>query len=88
MAERQVAEQALLVSEQRYQSLLASTTDYVYMHTLKLICRTLLHLVKQAARLPQSVGFAVQQRRRQIALQELEAERLDRLRNPSKYQGR
>ena len=33
-AERQVAEQALLVSEQRYQSLLASTTDYVYTVTM------------------------------------------------------
>jgi hypothetical protein len=29
MAERKVAERALLVSEQRYQSLLASTNDYV-----------------------------------------------------------
>ena len=34
MAERKVAEQALLVSEQRYQSLLASTTDYVYTVTM------------------------------------------------------
>lgn len=30
MAERKVAERALLVSEQRYQSLLASTNDYVH----------------------------------------------------------
>jgi PAS domain-containing protein len=29
MAERKVAEEALLLSEQRYQSLLASTTDDV-----------------------------------------------------------
>jgi PAS domain S-box-containing protein len=34
MAERKVAEQALLVSEQRYQSLLASTSDYVYTVTM------------------------------------------------------
>jgi PAS domain S-box-containing protein len=33
-AERKVAEQALMVSEQRYQSLLASTTDYVYTVTM------------------------------------------------------
>jgi hypothetical protein len=56
--------------------------------TLKLICRTILHLVKQAWRLPQAAGSAVEQRRRQTVLRELEAERLDRLRNPSKYQGR
>jgi len=55
---------------------------------MKRICRTLLHLVKQAWRLPQEVGLAVKQRRRQTVLQELEAERLDRLRNPSKYVGR
>jgi hypothetical protein len=58
------------------------------MHTLKLICRAILHLVRQTWRLPQSAGSAIKQRRRQTLLQELEAERLDRLRNPSKYVGR
>ena len=58
------------------------------MHTLKLICLNFLRLVKQAWLLPQSVANAVQQRRRQIVLNELEAERLDRIRNPLKYLGK
>jgi hypothetical protein len=58
------------------------------MHTLKLICLTILQLVKQVWLLPQSVANAVKQRRRQIVLNELEAERLDRIRNPSKYLGK
>jgi hypothetical protein len=58
------------------------------MHTLKLICLTFLQLVKQVWLLPQSVANAVKQRRRQIVLNEHEAERLDRIRNPSKYLGK
>jgi hypothetical protein len=58
------------------------------MHTLKLICLTILQVVKQACLLPQSVANAVQQRRRQVVLNEHEAERLDRIRNPSKYLGK
>jgi type IV secretory pathway VirB4 component len=58
------------------------------MHTLKLICLTILQVVKQACFLPQSVANAVQQRRRQVVLNEHEAERLDRIRNPSKYLGK
>ena len=58
------------------------------MHTLKLICLTIIHLVKQAWLLPQSVAMAVKQRRRQLVLNGVEAERLDRIRNPSKYLGK
>ena len=58
------------------------------MHTLKLICLNFLQLVKRVWLLPQSVANAVKQRRRQIVLNELEAERLDRIRNPSKYLGK
>ena len=58
------------------------------MHTLKLICLTFLQLVKQVWLLPQSVANAVKQRRRQIVLNELESERLDRIRNPLKYLGK
>jgi hypothetical protein len=58
------------------------------MHTLKLICLNFLQLVKQVWWLPQSVANAVKQRRRQIVLNELEAERLDRIRNPLKYLGK
>ena len=58
------------------------------MHTLKLIGLTILQLVKQVWLLPQSVANAVNQRRRQVVLNELEAERLDRIRNPLKYLGK
>ena len=58
------------------------------MHTLKLICLNFLQLVKPVWLLPQSVANAVKQRRRQIVLNELEAERLDRIRNPLKYLGK
>ena len=58
------------------------------MHTLKLICLTIFQLLKQAWLLPQSVVIAVQQRRRQNVRINLEAERLDRIRNPSKYLGK
>jgi hypothetical protein len=58
------------------------------MHTLKLICLIIIQLVKQACLLPQSVVKAIHQRRRQNVLNELEVERLDRIRNPSKYLGK
>src|ERR1700694_314558 len=58
------------------------------MHILKLICRTIIRLVKQAWILPQTVALAVRQRRQQVVLNELEAERLDRICNPSKYLGK
>jgi len=46
------------------------------------------NLAKQAWLLPKTITLALQQRRRQIALNEFEIERLDRIRNPSKYAGR
>ena len=58
------------------------------MRTLKLICLTIIHLVKQAWMIPQSLVNAGKDRRRRIVLDELEAERLDRIRNPSKYLGK
>jgi hypothetical protein len=58
------------------------------MRTLKLICLTIIHLVKQAWLLPRSIAMAVKQRRRQDVRGELEVERLDRIRNPSKYLGK
>jgi hypothetical protein len=58
------------------------------MHTLKLIYLTLIQLVKQACLLPQTIAKAAQQQRRQTVLNEHEAERLDRIRNPSKYLGK
>jgi len=58
------------------------------MKTLKLICQTIGQLAKRAWLLPQSVVNAVKQRQRQTILNELEVERLDRIRNPSKYLGK
>ena len=58
------------------------------MHTLKLIGMTVIQLAKQVWLLPQSIANAVHQRRRQVVLNEQEVERLDRIRNPSKYRGK
>jgi hypothetical protein len=58
------------------------------MHTLKHICLVIGNLIKQAFCLPQAIAIAVKQRRRQATLNEFEAERLDRIRNPSKYLGK
>ena len=59
-----------------------------FMYTLKLICLTIVNLAKQAWQLPQTVALALQQRRRKLARLQFETERLDRIRNPSKYAGR
>ena len=58
------------------------------MHILKHVSQATVSLVKQARLLPQSVATAVKQKRRQTALHRFEAERLDRIRNPSKYLGK
>ena len=58
------------------------------MHVLKRIFQTTIGLFRQALLLPQSVAVALRRRRRQFALNALEAERLDRIRHPSKYLGK
>ena len=58
------------------------------MYILKLICMTIIQLIKQVWLLPQTVVDAIKQRRQQVVRNELEAERLDRIRNPSKYLGK
>jgi len=58
------------------------------MYKLKVICLTVVELVKQAWLLPQTIALAVQQRRQQLTRRQFETERLDRIRNPSKYRGR
>ena len=55
---------------------------------MKLTFQRAVGLFKQAWLLPHAVAVALKQRRRQFALNLLEAERLDRIRNPSKYLGR
>jgi len=59
-----------------------------FMYILKLICLTIVELVKQTWLLPQTVTLALQQRRRKLTRHQFETERLDRIRNPSKYVGR
>ena len=58
------------------------------MATLKYLFLTLVQLVKQAWLLPQTIAHSVKQRRDRVAFNELESERLDRIRNPSKYLGK
>lgn len=58
------------------------------MYLLKLVCMTIIQLIRQLGLLPQSIVSAAKQRRRRLAQNELEAERLDRIRNPSKYLGK
>ena len=58
------------------------------MNILKTIYQTLAALVKQALLVPRSVAIATRLKRRQVARDEFEAERLDRIRNPSKYLGK
>jgi hypothetical protein len=54
----------------------------------ELICLTLIQLAKQAWSMPRALAIASEQRRRLIIRNEREAERLDRIRNPSKYLGK
>ena len=58
------------------------------MNPLRRMCMAFIQLIKQARLLPRSVTEAAEQRRRQVVLNEHEAERLDRIRNPSKYLGK
>jgi hypothetical protein len=55
---------------------------------LKLILEAIGRFARQAWSLPQSIAISVTHRQRQVALNEQEAERLDRIRNPSKYLGK
>ena len=58
------------------------------MHFLKFIFQTTVGFFKQAWLFPHSFAVARTQRRQRFALDEIEAERLDRIRNPSKYLGK
>jgi hypothetical protein len=58
------------------------------MKQLKLIYLTIIQLARQVGSLPRTIADAVWQKRRQTVLDENESERLDRIRNPSKYRGK
>jgi hypothetical protein len=52
------------------------------------MCLTILQWFKQIAAIPQTIANAAKERERQRVLDEHEVERLDRIRNPSKYRGK
>jgi len=58
------------------------------MEMFKTFYRTITVVAKQAWLLPRSLSIATRLRRRQVAREEFETERLDRIRNPSKYLGK
>jgi hypothetical protein len=58
------------------------------MQQLKAIGQAIVSLIRQVWCLPHSIAIAAKERQRQIILDDLEAERLDRLRNPWKYLGK
>jgi hypothetical protein len=58
------------------------------MNKLKVICLTIMELAKQTCRLPRTMVDAFKQRRQHALLKISEVERLDRIRNPSKYRGK
>jgi len=62
--------------------------SHSHMQRLKQLGRTAVNLIKQAWLLPRCVESAVKRRRLQTVLNEREVERLDRIRNPSKYLGK
>ena len=58
------------------------------MHLLNRVGQAIINLLKGTWLLPKSITFALEQRQRQIALDAVEAERLDRIRHPSDYLGK
>jgi len=58
------------------------------MNVLKFTGLILGQLVKQVFFLPQTLAQSVQRRRQRAVRNGLETERLDRIRNPSKYLGK
>jgi hypothetical protein len=59
------------------------------MNNLKYIYLAIVHLIKQVWFFPQTVANSFKQRRlEEVVRNEHESDRLDRLRNPSKYQGK
>lgn len=58
------------------------------MQNLKLIFQAIVKLGRQFWFFPRLAANAIKQRRQHILLDAIEAERLDRIRNPSKYLGK
>ena len=58
------------------------------MYLLNLIFLTLVQLGKQILLLPETIAANVRKRRHRTEVNAMETERLDRIRNPSKYLGK
>jgi hypothetical protein len=58
------------------------------MHFIKLVGLTILKMVEQVLFLPRSIIAIVKDRKLRVAQANDETERLDRIRNPSKYRGK
>jgi hypothetical protein len=58
------------------------------MNLFKLIGLACSQRFKNICALPKTISGAVKHRQQQIIINELETERLDRIRNPSKYRGK
>lgn len=58
------------------------------MNMLKLIWLTLQEMARQVWHLPQTVMKLIRRREQRVAVSAEETERLDRIRNPSKYRGK
>jgi hypothetical protein len=58
------------------------------MYILKVICLTISQLAKQVWLFPQTAMVAFRRKRQHSEQEESEIERIDRIRNPSKYLGK
>jgi hypothetical protein len=58
------------------------------MNPSKLICQSLARLARSVWALPKTIANISKERQLRAAFNEREAERLDRIRNPSKYWGK
>jgi len=54
----------------------------------KVLCLAIFHVVRHIISIPRSIQDSAQRKRQREEAEEHEADRLDRLRNPSNYQGR
>ncbi len=66
----------------------ASYDAHQFVYIIKLVFLTVVNLVKQAWLFPQSLVVMLKEGRQQLTLDAEEVERLDRIRNPSKYLGK
>ena len=55
---------------------------------LKLVCLTIIELAKQIRTFPGLIATSIRNWRREVKVDTTEAERLDRIRHPSKYLGK